>query len=87
MSRAAIFVVRLFALSLLFIWLYPSWVYVSEDPVFGFRGTIGSHWIWDPPMPYGASLDYPKQVLFSAAVVLVVLGLILWSHHLRRWQE
>ncbi|MGQ9654302.1 MAG: hypothetical protein ACUVXD_09585 [Thermodesulfobacteriota bacterium] len=84
MPTAAIFVLRLAALSLLFIWLYPSWVYVSQDPVFGFRGTIGSQWIWDPPMPYGVSLDYPKQILFSAVVILVALGLILWSRHVRR---
>ncbi len=87
MPRAAIFVLRFVAVSLLLIWLYPSWVYVSHDPVFGFRGTIGSHWIWDPPMPYGASLDYPKQILFSAAVVLVGLGLILWWLRVRRARE
>jgi hypothetical protein len=70
--------------ALALIWLFPSWIYVSEDPLFGFRATIGSFWIFDPPLHYGARLDCPKNLALSALVVLAGCALLLWSRWVRR---
>jgi hypothetical protein len=83
MERAPRTILTLAIAAVALIWLYPSWVYVSEDPLFGFRGTIGSFWIFDPPMHYGAHLDYPKNLTLSALVILAACGLLLWCRRVR----
>ncbi len=66
-------------LMLFFIWIFPSWVYVWEGPNFAFKAKIGSSWLWAPPMPYGASLDWFKNISYSLAVILAATGLQLWA--------
>lgn len=66
-------------LLLTFIWVFPSWVYVLDSPHFAFKAKIGSSWLWDPPMPFGASLDWVKNFSYSLAVLLVAAALCLWA--------
>jgi hypothetical protein len=86
MTRTTKTIVTVAFAALALIWLYPSWVYVSDDPLFGFRGTIGSYWIFDPPMHYGAHLDYPKNLALSVLVAIAACGLLLWSRWVRGLQ-
>jgi hypothetical protein len=81
MTRPTKVVLAAAGVALALIWLFPSWIYVWEDPLFGFRGTIGSFWILDPPMHYGACLDWAKGLALSALVIAAACGLMLWS----RW--
>jgi len=81
MTKPVKVILCLAAVAVAAIWLYPSWIYVSEDPTFGFQSTIGSYWLFAPPMPYGAHLDCAKNITFTALVLLAASGLVLWS----RW--
>lgn len=71
-------------LLLAIIWIFPSWVYVLEGGDFSFKAKIGSSWLWAPPMPYGASLDWAKNLLYSSAVLLGAACLYIWGSLVRR---
>src|SRR5512134_2861404 len=79
MNQTTRVILALAAAALAAVWIFPSWIYVSADPHFGFKGTIGSYPIFDPPMWYGAGLDWVKQLAFSALVVIGASGLLFWS--------
>lgn len=64
---------------LVFIWIFPSWIYVFDATVFPVKAKIGSSWLWDPPMPYGVALDWTKNLIYSLGVILAALGLCLWA--------
>ncbi len=56
-------------------WLFPPWIYMSQDPTFSFEGTVGSYFILNPPMPYGARLYLPMLLIQSALIFLATCGL------------
>jgi hypothetical protein len=66
------------------IWIFPSWTYVLDDSPLAFQAKIGSSWIWDPPMPYGATLDLAKNLSYSLAVILAGAGLLAWNAIIRK---
>lgn len=79
MGRTPKIILGMALLVLAFIWFFPSWLYVLDGADFSFRAKIGSSWLWAPPMPYGVTLDWTKNLSYSLAVVLVAGGLCLWS--------
>jgi hypothetical protein len=81
MSKPVRIILGLAAVAIALIWLYPSWIYVSHDPLFGFTGKIGSSWLFVPPMHYGAQPDYVKNLSYTALVLVAACALLLWS----RW--
>jgi hypothetical protein len=84
MSKPSKVFLLLCVLGLALTWLFPPWIYVSQDPTFSFEGTVGSYFILNPPMPYGARLYLPMLLIQSAAILLVTCGLILWSQMTHR---
>ncbi len=79
MNKSTRVILLVGAIGIALTWLFPPWVYVSQDPIFSFEGTVGSYFILNPPLPYGARLYLPTLLIQSAAIVLVTCGLILWS--------
>lgn len=72
------------ALALALIWIFPSWLYVSEIAPFEFQSKIGSYWIWSPPMPYGVRLHWEKNLAYSLLVALAAQGLLSWNRWISR---